>query len=166
MVVVVCGGLNNNDGVPVFVCTLKGRNKKRYIVRTGSQWLFVPCCLYLVLVLVLVVVVAVVVVVVVVVVVAVVAVVAVVVVVAAAVAVAVVASVGSSARFSPVFVFPLLYRGRRIYLHASCVLPMRSHESASRMTGVALCSGVTQTMESTLRKIVTRHQAGHVKPIT
>ena len=35
------------DGVPVFVCTLKGRDKKRYIVRTGSQCLFVPC-LYLV----------------------------------------------------------------------------------------------------------------------
>ena len=43
--------------------------------------------------------------------------------------------------------------------------PMRSHESAS-MTGVALCSGVRQTMESTLHKIVTRHQAGHVKPMT
>ena len=39
--------LNKNDGVPVFVCTLKGRDKKRYIVRTGSQCLSVHC-LYLV----------------------------------------------------------------------------------------------------------------------
>ena len=38
------GGPNSNDGVPVFVCTLKGGNKKRYIVRTGSQCLFVLCC--------------------------------------------------------------------------------------------------------------------------
>ena len=38
------GGPNSNDRVPVFVCTLKGGNKKRYIVRTGSQCLFVLCC--------------------------------------------------------------------------------------------------------------------------
>jgi hypothetical protein len=37
------GGPNSKDGVPVFVCTLKGGNKKRYIVRTGSQCLFVRC---------------------------------------------------------------------------------------------------------------------------
>ena len=35
---------NNNHGIPVFVCTPKGRNRMRYIVRTGSQCLFVPCC--------------------------------------------------------------------------------------------------------------------------
>ena len=30
-------------GSQLFVCTLKGRNQKKYIVRTGSQCLFVPC---------------------------------------------------------------------------------------------------------------------------